>query len=253
MRGRAHISFADTLSGPQFCRIVVQENLGVVKHHPQRVFLGPRPGEPLIQLLVAAGLPKQVVKGRSQRIRLGRTGMVSVGQQVSIERPELLREPLEEVAMGQKAWCQFLVVAIFMDPAQGQLDRQPVELGRIITQEQFDHWVGRLTLVGRDRQGLFHTLAQRGPIDGQVPIQHLVEVALGVWVAVRQQRGKQATPLRLHAELGQQGHRRGHSSQRPDQLLPEAREATSSDLWPATDDRRYTTDCTGYDTARCCH
>jgi len=61
--------------------------------------------------------------------------MVSVGQQVSIELPEVLGELLQEVAMGKKAWRQFLVVAIFMDPAEGQLDGQPIKLGRIITQE----------------------------------------------------------------------------------------------------------------------
>lgn len=30
--------------------------------------------------------------------------------------------------MGKEAWPQFLVVAIFMNPAQRKLDGQPVEL-----------------------------------------------------------------------------------------------------------------------------
>ncbi len=33
------------------------------KPHQQRLFLGPRPGEALIPLLVAAGLPEEVIKG----------------------------------------------------------------------------------------------------------------------------------------------------------------------------------------------
>lgn len=45
---QAHISLADTLSGSQLRRIIVQENLWMVKHHEQRIFLGTRAGEPLI-------------------------------------------------------------------------------------------------------------------------------------------------------------------------------------------------------------
>jgi hypothetical protein len=44
-------------------------------------------------------------------------------------------------------------VAIFMNPAQSELDGQVVELGRIITQEQLYHRVGGLGSVGRNRQG----------------------------------------------------------------------------------------------------
>src|SRR5437588_662693 len=68
---QAHISFADALSSTQFGWIVVQENLWMGKHHQQGFFLGPRQGEALIQLVVAAGLPEEVVKGHPQRIRLG--------------------------------------------------------------------------------------------------------------------------------------------------------------------------------------
>ena len=174
------------------------------KHHQQRFFLGTRPGETLIQLLVATALPEEVVKGNPQRIRLGLAGMVSVGQQVSIELPEVLGKLLQEVAMGKKAWRQFLVVAIFMDPAQGQLDGQPIELGRIITQQQLDHRVGGLGSVGRDRQGFLHTLAQIGSLFGQVRIQHAVELALCVRLIMGQQCGKRATPLLRDAQLRQQ-------------------------------------------------
>src|SRR5437764_7091082 len=75
---QAHISFADALSGTQFGWIVVQENLWMGKHHQQRFFLGPRQGEALIQLAVAARLSEEGVKGHPQRMRLGRTRMVSV-------------------------------------------------------------------------------------------------------------------------------------------------------------------------------
>jgi len=64
------------------------------KHHQQRLFLGQRQNFALIQLAVAAGLPEEVVKGPPQRIRLGLTGMVSVGQEVSVELTEILAHEL---------------------------------------------------------------------------------------------------------------------------------------------------------------
>lgn len=102
--------------------------------------------------------------------------------------------------MGKEVWGQFLVVAIFMNPAEGELNRQPVELGGIITQQQRNDWVGGLGAVGRDRQGFLHALAQIGPVSGQVPIQHGVEVVFRVHFTVGQQRGKQTTPLLRYAE-----------------------------------------------------
>ena len=60
---QAHVSFAYPLSGTKFGWIVVQENFGMGKHHQQRFFLGQRESFPLISLLVATGLPKEVVKG----------------------------------------------------------------------------------------------------------------------------------------------------------------------------------------------
>ncbi len=176
---QAHISFADALSGTQLSRIVVQEDFGMGKHHQQRLFLGQRQGKALIQLLVAAGVPEELIKGCLQRLSLCRTGMVSVGQEVSVKLPEILGELLQDVTMGKKAWRQFLVVAIFMNPAQGQLGGQPVELGRIITQEQLNHRVGRLGSVGRDGQSFLHALAQVDSLFGQVRIQGCVAKNLG--------------------------------------------------------------------------
>jgi len=160
--------------------------------------------EALIQLLVAAALPEEVIKGRPQRIRLCRTGMVSVGQEVSVELPEILGELLQDVAMGQEAWRQFLVVALFMNPAQGQLDGQPVALGRIITEQQLNHRVGGLGSVGRDRQGFLHALAQIGSLFGQVRIQHVVELVLRGRLIMEQPCGKRATPLLRDAQLSHQ-------------------------------------------------
>jgi hypothetical protein len=108
------------------------------------------------------------------------------------------------LAMGKETWRQFLVMAIFMNPAQGQLDGQPVELGRIITEQQRDYRVSGLGSVGRDRQGFLHAPAQSGSLFGQVRIQHIVELVLRVRLIVRQQRGKHATPLLSHTQLRQQ-------------------------------------------------
>lgn len=38
--------------------------------------------------------------------------MVTVSQQVTVERPEILGELLQDVAMGQEAWHQLLVMAV---------------------------------------------------------------------------------------------------------------------------------------------
>src|SRR2546428_5384322 len=130
--------------------------------------------------------------------------MISVGQQVSVELPEILGELLQDVAMGKEAWRQFLGVAIVMDPAQGQLDGQAVELGRIITEQQLNHRVGGLGSVGRDGQGFLHALAQIGSLFGQVRIQHVVELLFRVRLFRGQQCGKRATPLLRDAQLSHQ-------------------------------------------------
>src|SRR5260370_40005091 len=119
---------------PSSAGLLGHENLGMGKHHQQRFFLGQRQSFALIQLVVAATLSEEALKLHSQRIRLGQTGMVSVGQEVSVELPKILGETFQEVAMGKETWREFLVVAIFMNPAQSQFNGQPVELGRIIAQ-----------------------------------------------------------------------------------------------------------------------
>ena len=88
------------------------------KYHQQRVFLGQRQSFALIQQVVAAALPKEVLKLSLQRLSLCLTGMVSIGQQLSVELPEVFGETLQKVAMGKEAWRQFLVMALFMNPAE---------------------------------------------------------------------------------------------------------------------------------------
>ena len=105
------------------------------KHHQQRRFLGQRLAQALIQLLVPTGVAKEAVKVRMQTLGLDRAWIVSVGQQIIVERPKVLGECLEEIEMGQEARYQCLVMAILMNPTQGQLVRQVVELGRIITEQ----------------------------------------------------------------------------------------------------------------------
>lgn len=61
-------------------------------------------------------------------------GVVWVSQQVGIQLPEALGELLQEVAMVSKAWDQFLVMAIFMDPAESQFCGQGVELWGVVTE-----------------------------------------------------------------------------------------------------------------------
>ena len=114
---QAHISFADTLSGPQFRWIVVQENFRMGKHHQQGFFLGQCECFALIQLFLAARMPEEEIKLPSQPVRLCRTGIMSIGHEVAIQLPERLGELIQEVAMDRKARHQFLVMAKFVYPA----------------------------------------------------------------------------------------------------------------------------------------
>src|SRR5258708_30653236 len=103
---------------PSSAGLKCRENFRMRKDHQQRLFLGQRQSFALIQLVVAACLPEEEFKGSSQRLSLYRTGIVSVGQEVSVELPEILGELLQDVAVRKEAWGQFLVVAIFMNPTQ---------------------------------------------------------------------------------------------------------------------------------------
>lgn len=128
------VAFADALSGPELSRIIMQEDFRMGKHHKQLVFLCQRAPFALIELLVAAGLPEELIKLRPACLSLMRAGVLSVSQQVGIQLPEALGELLQEVAMVSKAWDQFLVMAIFMDPAESQFCGQAVELWGVVTE-----------------------------------------------------------------------------------------------------------------------
>src|SRR5260370_37831044 len=104
------------------------------KHHEQLLFLCERPPFAFIQWLVAALACEEVIKGGLQSSSLGGTWVLSVVQEALIQLPEGLAKILQEVAMKSHSWNQFLGVTEFMDPAQCQLCRQPVELGSIITE-----------------------------------------------------------------------------------------------------------------------
>ncbi len=201
---QAHIAFADALSGTQFCRMVVQKDLWMGKHHQQRIFfpLGQRFAS--VQLLVAAGRPKELIEGGVQALCLRLARMVSVGQQVSVECPEILGELLEEVEMGKEVWDQFLVVAILMNPTQSELGGQAVELRSIIAQEQRNHGRGGLGSVGRDCQSFLDPPSQRVCLCRQGPIQDGVELTLGVGLIGWQEDRKQTLPLSRDAKVPQQ-------------------------------------------------
>jgi hypothetical protein len=82
------------------------------KHHQQRVFLAQRRCFALISLLIAAGLSKEPLKGCFEALSLLRARMVSVGEEPSVECPELLGEIHQEVDRNKEAEDQLLVVAI---------------------------------------------------------------------------------------------------------------------------------------------
>src|SRR3979411_1086228 len=130
---QTHIAFANPLSSPQFSRIIVQENLGMGKHHEQVMFLCQGPLFALIQELVATGLPEELIKLALQSAGLGRTRVVTIVQKALIELPEALAKLLQELHVMGKAGDQFLVVTQFMDPAQRQFLRQRIELGSVVT------------------------------------------------------------------------------------------------------------------------
>jgi hypothetical protein len=60
-------------------------------------------------------------KAHLQRIRLSGAGMVLVGQQPWIKRPEVIGEMQEDLTMSKEVWHQLLVMTIFMNPTQSQL------------------------------------------------------------------------------------------------------------------------------------
>src|SRR5262249_55267960 len=102
----------------------------------------------LIQLLIPTGLSKELIKRGLQNTGLIRGGMGTVVQKALVELPESGAELLQEGEMVSEAWLEFLVMTKFMNPAQGQFDRESVELGRVIAEQECNHRVVRLGSIG---------------------------------------------------------------------------------------------------------
>ncbi len=101
-----------------------------------------------IQLVIATLGAKELIKLSGQCGSPGGVGMLSVLQEAVIEFPEGLAEVLQEGEVVRKAWDQGLVMTKFMDPTQGQLEGQPVELGGIVTEQEANNGIAALRLVG---------------------------------------------------------------------------------------------------------
>jgi len=71
---------------------------------------------------------------RLQSRSLGGAWLLTVLQKALIHLPERFVERLQESRVVRKVGDQFLVMAIFMNPAQCQFFGQPVELGGIIAE-----------------------------------------------------------------------------------------------------------------------
>ena len=99
---------AHPLTGAQLRRVVVQRDLGVREHHEQGVLLGQGQCRPGIQLRVARRRPEQHRERRPQRRSVGRCGLLAIGQQAAIERPERVPDPVQTRAVGLQARLQLL-------------------------------------------------------------------------------------------------------------------------------------------------
>ena len=118
------------------------------KHHEQRFFLRQSQPLALVQLLIATGLPKEVLELSLQRVSVLLIGMLPIGQELAVQLPEALIEAVQELAMDRDVGGQLLVMAKFMNPTESSFKRQPVTLWRIVTDEQFYHWPQCLGSVG---------------------------------------------------------------------------------------------------------
>lgn len=247
---QAYVSFTDTLSGTQRRRMVVEENLGRRTHHQQRFCLGQRQGFALIQLAGAAGLPEKVIKGCPQRISLGGIGIVWGGQQISRERPEVPGTRLKKMAMSKKAWHQLLVVAIVMDPAEGQLDGS----GGVSSQPSNSTtgeavWLREIAIA----RASFTLVRNVAPCVGTCATQYVVELALCGDLVVQQPCGKRATPGLRDAQRRQPFP--GEVRRWKDGIGTALKNAKPRRPIAGRNRTRggRTTGCRGYDTARLCH
>src|SRR2546421_7802626 len=104
------------------------------KHHEQRLSLFEGTCFAFIQLLIATCMGKEVIKLGFQSLGLSWAWLFTVVQETLIQFPETFVERLQELRVVAKARDQFLVVTIFVNPAQGKGDCERIELGSIVAE-----------------------------------------------------------------------------------------------------------------------
>jgi hypothetical protein len=140
----------------------MQQNFWMRKNHKELLTLFKGAFFAGIQLLVTAGHSKDLIEGGLQNDHLGRVWMVAIVQEALIQRSLGGAELLQEGDMMGETWLEFLVMTEFMDPAQGEFDRERVELGSIKASQKRNHWIGRLGSIGSDGQCIFHIFSYCG-------------------------------------------------------------------------------------------
>src|SRR5580765_1694524 len=103
-----------------------------------------------------------------------------------------------------KARHQGLVVTKLMDPAQCQQGRERIELRRIVAEQQIHNRVSALGSVGRDRQSIFHALAQLTPQFGQMLIKEGVKLFFRESRLCGQHTAQLVDPLAADIQLSQE-------------------------------------------------
>src|SRR5437763_13242143 len=97
----------------------MQEDFGMGEHHEELFFLGQSESLALVQLLIATDLPKELLELTVQTLSILRVGILSIGEQLAIELPEAVFECLQGLTIDRDVWDQLLVMAKFVNPAQG--------------------------------------------------------------------------------------------------------------------------------------
>src|SRR5436190_13118666 len=101
----------------------MQEHFGMGKNHEQRFLLCQSKRLALVQLLVASGLLKKLLKLTPQRVSFLLIGILPIGQELAVQLPEALLEGIQPFTVVRDAWDQLLVMTILMNPAEGQQSR----------------------------------------------------------------------------------------------------------------------------------
>src|SRR5258708_5967939 len=113
----AYHSLPDSCPRVQFCRVVVQRDLGMIQHHQQVRFVGPSLGDPPIQFFVTRHCGKQFVELLSQRHRPLRRGSLLVSAQLFVEFPVALAKRFQPFTMLRHARRDALIMPPVANPA----------------------------------------------------------------------------------------------------------------------------------------